>query len=440
MPRALRPNPLQSHGASNLQAEHGSSAATGNEGRPVGRVLCLTSSYPLWQGDSKGSFVSHLAQDLQILGWTVDVVAPHAPGSASEERLDGVAVRRFRYAWPSSLETLCYRSGMLSNLRAAPGNWAKLPAFLLAEWGSVFRHLHTGHYDLLHTHWLLPQGLIGLLTARPLRIPHVVTVHGSDVLALRGRIYSTLNRFTVGQADAVTVNSSATLSAVRAFSPERTVVRQIPMGVSLDVPSRGSAEVVSLRSRHRRGAGPLVLYVGRLMREKGVEDVIRAAAALVGRLPDLTLALVGDGPARSELQVLVGRLELGDRAFFEGWVGHEQIADYMAAADVFVAPSLLEGQGLTVLEAMAAGTPVVTTRVGGIPDMVRHLDTGLLVGAGYPEEIASAIEWLCRNESNCTAMVERARRVVSERYSRAASAARFSELFQDLLAARRSAG
>lgn len=403
-------------------------------------MLCLTSSYPLRQGDSKGCFVSHLAQDLQNLGWTVDVLAPHAPGSATAERLDGVGVRRFRYAWPSSLETLCYRSGILSNLRAERANWAKLPLFVLAEWGSAFRRLCGGHYDLLHTHWLLPQGLVGVLAARPLRIPHVVTVHGSDVLALRGRVYSTLKRFTVGYADAVTVNSSATLAAVQALAPQRATVRQIPMGVSLEAPARGSAAVAALRSRHRRGAGPLILYVGRLMREKGVGDVIRAAATLVGRLPDLTLALVGEGPARSELQVLTGGLGLGGRVSFEGWISHEQIAAYMAAADVLVAPSLLEGQGLTVLEAMAAGTPVVATNVGGIPDMVSHRGTGLLVGAGCPEEIASAVEWLCRSESDRASMVDRARRLVDERYSRAASAARFSELFRDLLAATRSAG
>ena len=85
-------------------------AGTGDGG---GRILCLTSNFPRWEGDSTTPFVLHLAQDLQALGWRVDVLAPHAPGAAVRETLGGVRVERFRYLWPERLETVCYRGGAL---------------------------------------------------------------------------------------------------------------------------------------------------------------------------------------------------------------------------------------------------------------------------------------------------------------------------------------
>lgn len=75
------------------------------------RILCVTSNFPRWAGDSTTPFVLHLAQDLQEYGWTVDVLAPHAPGAAKKEELGGVSVKRFRYFWPEASENICYQGG-----------------------------------------------------------------------------------------------------------------------------------------------------------------------------------------------------------------------------------------------------------------------------------------------------------------------------------------
>ncbi len=95
-------------------------------GEPRGRVLCMTSNFPRWDGDSTTPFILHLVQDLQAFGWAVDVLAPHAPGAALKETLGGVRVERFRYFWPEAQESLCYQGGALSNLRRNPFNKFKL--------------------------------------------------------------------------------------------------------------------------------------------------------------------------------------------------------------------------------------------------------------------------------------------------------------------------
>jgi len=185
-----------------------------------GRVLCVTSNFPRWAGDSTTPFVLHLAQDLQDRGWQVDVLAPHAEGTALRETLGGVQVERFRYLWPPELETVCYRGGALINLRKDRTNYLKLPALLTSQYLNTAHRLIKGKHELLHSHWILPQGFTGVLTAGFFGIPHVTTVHGGDVFGLQGTLFTKFKRFTLRHADAVTVNSSVTEKAVTAIAPD----------------------------------------------------------------------------------------------------------------------------------------------------------------------------------------------------------------------------
>lgn len=97
-----------------------------------GHVLCVASNFPRWAGDSTTPFVLHLARDLQSLGWEVDLLAPHAPGAARSEVVDGVRVERFRYLWPIRQQTVRYQGAALINLRKHPVNSLKLSALVTA--------------------------------------------------------------------------------------------------------------------------------------------------------------------------------------------------------------------------------------------------------------------------------------------------------------------
>lgn len=403
-----------------------------------GRILFVTSTYPRWKGDSTPAFISHLAQDLTRLGWIVDVLAPHAPGALYRETLDGIAVRRFRYLWPASLQTVCYRGGALINLRKRPLDKLKIPALVAMECLAVLRSLLDGRYDLMHTHWILPQGLVGVLAAAIRPLPHVTTVHGGDVFALRGRLPSRLKSLVLQRADAVTVNSSATESAVITLAPGLTHMRRIPLGVSLDRPiaTTSSAEIAA---RYRRGAGPLIIFTGRLVSEKGVEDLIRAVALLRERLPETHALILGEGQDRAALQGLTHELGVADCVTFMGWVQPDDVPAYLAAADVFVGPSRsspegwIEALGLSLLEAMAAAVPVVASRVGGIIDFVSHEETGLLVHPQAPQEIADAVYRLATQPELAHRIRLAAAQRVRQHYSRPAAAESFSRLYAELL-------
>ena len=416
-------------------------ADTANTGRreaqrELGRILMITSSFPRWVGDSSGPFVLNLAQDLRACGWEVDVLAPHAPGTESREDMGGVRVERFRYLWPSALETLCYGGGVLGNLRSNRLNLLKVPPLILGEWFALMRRLAGRRYDIVNSHWLVPQGLVATLAARIFRLPHVTTVHGSDVIALRGRTISAVNRFTLRRADAVTVNSVATRAAVEGIASGLRCVRTFPMGIATDGKPNKDA-VARIRSRHRRGLGPLLVSVGRVVREKGVGDFIEALARIVPSRPDVAAMIVGEGPDSEEFQRLAAKLGVADRIAFIGRVPPEQALEYLAAADIFVGPSWIEGFGLVFAEALHVGTPVVGTAVGGIGEIVVHEKTGLLVAPRAPEAILAAVERFLAHRDLARRTVRAGRTMVRDKLTREAAAQGFSELFDSVLRARR---
>jgi len=406
--------------------------------RHSGRVLLVTSSYPRWEGDSTTPFVHHLAQDLRARGWDILVLAPHAPGAASRETLDGVPVERFRYLWPESLETVCYDGGALVKLRENRRNLLKIPLLVIAQWAAILVRIGRHKIRLVHSHWILPQGFTVALSSGLLGVPHITTIHGSDVFALRGWIARQCKRFVLRRADAVTVNSSATQAAAEGLVPGISSLTRIPMGAT--VPSEDvEARAQMLRATYRRNAGPLLIFVGRLVAEKGVGDLLDAIAMVRTDLPDVTALIVGDGPDRKKFEREAEQLGIRGMVTFTGWLPSDQVQCHLAAADIFVGPSqpaldgTVEAQGIAFIEAMLAGLPVVATAIGGIGDVVHHNRTGLMVAARAPGEVAQAVRQLATDKAMADRLGSEGRRQANLNHTRAVSASRFAALYERLL-------
>jgi glycosyltransferase involved in cell wall biosynthesis len=185
-----------------------------------------------------------------------------------------------------------------------------------------------------------------------------------------------------------------------------------------------------------------VAFVGRLVEEKGIEDLLRAVGLCAATTPDITALVVGEGQDRAQFEKSAVELGVADRVSFTGWVQPEHVASYLAAADVFVAPSRravdgwVEAQGLTIVEAMTAEVPVVATRVGGIVDVVVDGETGLLIDERSPEQLAAAIHRLAGDRGLADRVRDTARRLVTGRYSRRVAAERFSDVLTGLVGPR----
>jgi glycosyltransferase involved in cell wall biosynthesis len=413
--------------------------AAGPAGGHRGDVLFVTSSYPRWAGDATAPFVHHLARDMQALGWEVRVLAPHAPGASRQEVLDGIPVRRFRYAWPEKFESLCYEGGALPKLRTNPARILLVPFFVVGQFIAVLTSLVRHRQSLVHSHWLVPQGFTAGIAATLLGCPHVATAHGSDVFALRGTGMRLAKRVVLRLADAVTANSEATRRAIVEIGAPAVSDKLvcIPMGAGFDGEPR-AAEVVERRALLRRGQGPLLVFVGRLIPEKGASDLLEAVAQLATSHPDVTAVVVGDGPERSALERQAAMHGIPSRIRFTGWLAPAAVQAHLAAADIFIGPSRpgpeggQEAQGLAFAEAMLAARPIVATAIGGIPEAIRDGETGLLVPPGDPGSIADAVRRLAADPAWASRLGAAARRLAEKEFTRPVSAARFAALYRRL--------
>lgn len=193
---------------------------------------------------------------------------------------------------------------------------------------------------------------------------------------------------------------------------EPSRVRVVPSGIDLG-PFETTVDRAALRARLGIAAGEvLALQVAALAPHKSQTDLLRAAAIAIPRAPSLRIWIAGEGPLRATLEAAHGALGLGTAVRFLGF--REDVNDLLAAADLFVVSSYLEGMGTSTLDAMAAGLPVVATRVGGIPEIVTEGETGLLVPARDPEALAAAMVHLVGDPGLRRRLAEGGRRRVRD--------------------------
>jgi phosphatidyl-myo-inositol dimannoside synthase len=398
------------------------------------RVLTIASTFPRWKGDAEPGFVYDLARALP--SYAITVLVPHYAGARHHELMGGIGVARFSYFFPR-YQRLCYEGGIHENLRRSMLARLQLPFLVFFEMLSLLRMLAGRRYALVHAHWIIPHGFLAVILKPFFHVPVIVSAHAGDVFPFRNPVLRFFARLTLRYADAVTVNSAATGKAVQAIAG--IPVKSIPMGVDLASFSAASAqEVRALRKRLGIG-GEMVLSVGRLAEKKGLSYLVEAMPLLLRQFPMLTLLVVGDGPERSRIEHAAACLQVSRHVHFTGRIPNAELPAYYAAADVFVLPSIVtrsgdtEGLGVVLLEAIAAGTPVVASNVGGIPDIVLDRETGLLISQKDPQQLADAITLLLRSPSLAKKLSASARKRVEKNYSWQTVGRKFALLYRSVM-------
>jgi glycosyltransferase involved in cell wall biosynthesis len=362
-------------------------------GAPL-RIVCPTYWYPQHATDTQATYVHDINRHLVRRGHQVTVVTPGPRSLPSHESFDGVEVIRFPMALP---EDLTY--GRVAQSRVSVlGKMARLAVmteYLEAQYVSTLAASRARHAEVIHAHWAIPTGPAALLAARRLRLPSVITMHGGDVYVNPEQGYDFPTRWyvrpalrwTLRHADALTaITEDCRQHALRAGAPDASV-HIVFNGTDL---RRFSPEPGGKPVDPR--FGPNMIFACRqLFPRKGIRFLIEAAAQLTPRFPDLHLVLAGDGFERPELVALAERLGIGPRVTFLGWVPNTALPPYYRAAAVSVIPSLEEGFGIPAAEAMGCEVPVVATDAGGLPEVVEHGVTGLVVPRGDSTALAGAI-------------------------------------------------
>ena len=303
----------------------------------------------------------------------------------------------------------------------------------LALW-SLWRLVRRGGFDIVHTH-TSKAGILGRVAAWLARVPIIVhTPHGHVFYGYHGpvmtRVFIWLERWSARLTDRIIALTCADAEDHVRFGvagAERFTV--IHSGV--DFSSCGKTPVAREKVRAELGleAGALAIgTLGRLTAIKGHTDLVRAFAEVRRQRGDARLVVVGDGEERGALIGLAEELGLRERVRFAGW--RDDVFGTLSALDIFAFPSLNEGMGKALVEAMYMGLPCVATRVGGIPEAVEDGRTGLLCPPGDPASLAEALFRMLTDRPLRVGCVAQARAVVEQKFNAAHNAARVLEALE----------
>ena len=378
-------------------------------------VLTLTPFYPS-RDDERGGYVAEPLGELGALGLRSSVLA----------------VRPF------------HKRSVLESENTAPATWIRYPAFPgnagLASTGRLLflrarsrvRRLHRENpIDILHAHAALPCGEAARLLAEELGIPFVVTVHGLDAyltVQVRGaagaRCEAVCRRVYQGAGRVISI-SEQVRRQVLAGAPELQNTAVVYNGVDPEAffPATSPAE----------DGG--VVSVGSLIPIKGHDVTLRALAELRVEFPHLRARIVGEGLELGRLQALARQLGIGERVDFLGRQRRAQVAELLRGSQIFALPSRYEGLGVSYLEAMASGLPVIAYRGQGIQEVIRHGESGILVTEqtveAAPRAWAAVLRTLLRSEEKRRAMGLAARRTVKEAYTVRHQAQALSRIYEE---------
>lgn len=370
------------------------------------RILTLSCEYPpIGGGGATAARVQ--AEALVRAGHEVDVLTAGMPGLAPCETIGGVHVfrvpgwRRWRH-YSTAIEQASFLPGML----------------------------HRGHhlaaarpYDIIHSHFVVPTGLVARHLARRHAIPYLVTAHGSDVPGYNPDRFALLHRLIRPAWRTVLQDAAAVTSPSRFV--RGLIQRHADVAVEL-LPNAYDAPTLPAVAKR-----PRVLSVARLVERKGIAHLIDALAGLGARAE---YVIAGDGPQRSMLEARARALGLS--VAFLGQVDRDRLGSLYASSSIFVLPSARENFPMVLLEAMSAGCAVVTTRHTGCAEVVG--DAGLLVPAGDSQALREALAGLLGNPRRAAALGQAARQRVAE-FASTRVTARLEALFVRCLAAERSA-
>jgi glycosyltransferase involved in cell wall biosynthesis len=384
------------------------------------RILTVTHNYPRFPGDPAGAFVARIAEGAAAHGHEVEVVAPHAPGLTKDERVGGIRVHRFRYG-PDRFERVAYTGNLHQSTLFSPLAALAFPGFLLGFGRAVGAAVRRFEPDLIHADWWVPGGWF----ARRWNVPYVITCHGSDVRLLeRGEL--------VRKAAAGVFRRAARVTTVSDFLA-RDIARLLPAAGAEVVVTPMPVDVATFQegTRAPKAEPPRILYAGNLVRSKGVDVLLRAVAELGRRGTRYQLKLLGQGPAQGALKAQAQALGVAPQVTWSRFIPQSEMPAEYGASTVTVLPTrgTAEGLGLTLVEALLAGSAVVGTPAGGIPEVILHEQTGLLARDGDPLDLADQIQRLLTDRSLRERLTAQGKEHVLRIYSPEIAIGRFLEIY-----------
>ena len=386
------------------------------------KIVSITTAFPRNENDVLIPWIIKLINLLKTKEAETEIFTSSYCGRKSETS-NNIKVFRFRYFF-KKWEKLSHDMSVPEKLKSNKFYFFVLPFFMLFGMISAKKFAENNDFDLIHVHFPFPLALFGIAMKRVSKKPLVMTCHGSEVnMAKKNSVFRKIFKWMLGYADFVTVNSTFMKNELLKISHTKEI-EIIPMGSGI-----GEISEKSLKKEHKTKTN--LLFVGRLIEVKGTKYLIEALKLLETEKFELHTA--GDGPERENLEKIAP-----ENVIFHGYQTGKNLKELYLNADIFILPSIVddagytEGLGTVLLEAANFSIPLIGTNVGGIPDIIKDGETGILVPQKNPEAIREAVKKLVEDHELRDTLVENARNHIKNSFSWETITEKFFEIYSSL--------
>jgi len=379
--------------------------------------------FPLW-GTGSGTYLRHTVEELVKMGHKIGIVAPE------ERRFLENKIKQYRVVLePEKIPVFIGHPELKGAKRYSELSIREITKVYKVFLDTTVEAVANFEPDLIHVHHLSLISWVARYIKALKNIRYVITSHGSCLYhILDDKRYLPLSEDAIDHARAITANSGYTRSKIlQTFGRQHLKkIFVIAGGINMNrFPSQ--LDTSSLDKKYKLKGKKVVLFTGRLISHKGVKYLVKAAKDIEGEI-----LIVGEGPQKSYLENLIAQKQLKN-VHLIGYVSSQDLINLYYKADVFVSPSVWEEPlGLTILEAMASKTPVIATRKGGVPLLVKHNYNGLFVKTRNSQKIAEACNRLLKNDELRKKLGETARETVSKKFTWKIIASKFDRLYKKI--------
>lgn len=290
----------------------------------------------------------------------------------------------------------------------------------LSAW-KLLLFLRENKIEVMHSHSRVTQ-VLGTLVSRVLNLPHVTTCHGFFKVRFSRRVIPGWGGRVIAISEAVKEH------LIKDFKVAPDMARLVYSGIP--VKAKEKTDIAALRARFGLKSAPVIGIVARLSDVKGHKYLIQAMPDILAEFSSAQLFIIGEGKMRDELLALASGLGIKNNVVMITSVS--DTSEVLAATDIFVMPSLQEGLGLAVMEAMAAGLPVVASDIGGIPALIKSGERGLLVEPGNPDALAEAVIFMLKNKERALEMGHAAADFIARNFSLEKMARETLEVYREV--------
>lgn len=401
------------------------------------KILVLTSSYPRFDGDGSAPFVKSICENLADLGHDITVVAPYDP-VVNLKANNKVKVYRFKYIIPPKYHIMGHGRSLEGDVKLKPIAYLLILPYLLSSLiSSIFISIRIKP-DLIHVHWVLPNGPIAWFLSKLIGIPYVVSLHGSDIyISNKNRLFQTIAKLVFTSAALVTACSPTLMKSAQILGADGKVVL-LPWGADPKI-----FTPVLRNSNYRKSKGypekaMILLALGRMVYKKGFDILLDIWPVIIKEYKDVFLIIGGDGPIKNALNKKIHDENI-HHVIIPGKIPWNDVPSLLANSNIFILPSIRDQYGnedglpTVLLEAMASGLPVVASAIGGIPLVVNHLHNGILVEPGDNMQLLEAVRLLLNDPQRLEELAKNAREDVVHIYNWRNVASEFNNLFISIL-------